>query len=177
MVKNPPANAGDLGSIPGWGRFPGEGHGNPFQSSCLDNPTDRGAWGATVHRVAKSGTRLSDQCSQCQEVTCIHLLSLPCNPEAGIITIRILGKALKQTQAVSGEEAASRQSGFEALFLNPLCIQDDPAVFSPALMTSGAGDSLLRGALCQRTSCALLGVKQCPLLDNSSSLPTCDTGE
>ena len=49
MVKNPPANAGDLGSIPGSGRSPGEGNGYPFQYSCLGNPMDRGAWQATVH--------------------------------------------------------------------------------------------------------------------------------
>ena len=57
MVKNPPANAGDLrdaGSIPGSGRSPGEGHGNPLQYSCLENPMDRGAWRATGHGVAKS---------------------------------------------------------------------------------------------------------------------------
>ena len=59
MVKNLPANAGDLGSIPGSGRSPGEGNDNPLQYSCLENPMDRGAWGATVHRVAKSQTRLS----------------------------------------------------------------------------------------------------------------------
>ena len=53
-------NAGDLGSIPGLGRSPGEGNGNPFQYSCLENPMDRGAWWATVHGVAKSRTRLSD---------------------------------------------------------------------------------------------------------------------
>ena len=53
-------NAGDLGSIPGLGRSPGEGNGNPLQYSCLKNPTDRAAWQATVHRVAKSRTRLSD---------------------------------------------------------------------------------------------------------------------
>ena len=53
-------NAGDLGSIPGLGRSPGEGNGNPLQYSCLENPMDRGAWWATVHRVAKSWTRLSD---------------------------------------------------------------------------------------------------------------------
>ena len=53
MVKKiPAANAGDVGSIPGSGRFPGEGNGNPFQYSCLENPMDRGAWQATVHRVA-----------------------------------------------------------------------------------------------------------------------------
>ena len=82
--------------------------------------------------------RLRCQCSQCREVTCIYSLSLPCSPEAGIITVSILGKALKQTQAVRGETAASRQSGFQALFLNPLCIQDNPGVLSSALLTSGA---------------------------------------
>ena len=51
-------NAGDLGSTPGLGRSPGEGNGNPLQYSCLENPMDRGAWWATVHRVAKSRTRL-----------------------------------------------------------------------------------------------------------------------
>ena len=53
-------NVGDLGSIPGSGRFPGEGNGNPLQYYCLENPTDRGAWWATVHGVAKSRTRLRD---------------------------------------------------------------------------------------------------------------------
>ena len=59
MVKNPPANAGDtrdLGLIPGLGRSPGGGHGNPLQYSCLENPMDRGAWRATVHGVAESDT-------------------------------------------------------------------------------------------------------------------------
>ena len=62
MVKNPPASAGDTrdGSlIPGLGRSPGGGHGNPLQYSCLENPRDRGAWWAAVHGVAKSRTRLS----------------------------------------------------------------------------------------------------------------------
>ena len=52
VVKNRPANAGDLrdsGSIPGLGRSPGEGNGNPLQYSCLENPLDRGAWQATEH--------------------------------------------------------------------------------------------------------------------------------
>ena len=60
-VKNPPAKAGDLrdtGSIPELGRYPGEGNSNPLQYSCLENPMDRGAWQATVHRVTKSWTRL-----------------------------------------------------------------------------------------------------------------------
>ena len=59
MVKNPPVNAGDIrdvGSLPGSGRSPGEGHSNPLQYSCLENPTDRGAWWATVHGVAELNT-------------------------------------------------------------------------------------------------------------------------
>ena len=59
VVKNPPANAGDMrdmGLIPGLGRSPGGEHGNPLQYSCLENPMDRGAWLATVHWVAKSQT-------------------------------------------------------------------------------------------------------------------------
>ena len=59
-VKNPPVNAGDTGSIPGSGRSPGEGNGNPLQYSYLRNPMDRGAWWATVYGVAKNQTRLSD---------------------------------------------------------------------------------------------------------------------
>ena len=58
MVKNLPANAGDTASISGSGRSPGEGNGNPFQYSCLENPMDRGALWSTVHEVAKSQTQL-----------------------------------------------------------------------------------------------------------------------
>ena len=54
VVKNPPANTGDPGSIPGSGRYPGEGHGNPLQYSCLEDPMDRGACQATVHGVPKN---------------------------------------------------------------------------------------------------------------------------
>ena len=60
-VKNLPANVGDgtdAGLIPGLGRFPRDGHGNPLHCSCLENPMDRGAWWATVHRVTKSQTLL-----------------------------------------------------------------------------------------------------------------------
>ena len=53
MVKNPPASAGAVGSIPGSGRSPGEENGNPLQYSCLGNPMDRGTGGVTVHGVAK----------------------------------------------------------------------------------------------------------------------------
>ena len=63
MVKNPPANAGDIrdeGLIPGSGRSPGGGNGNPLQYSCLENSMDRGAWQATVCGIARSQTLLSD---------------------------------------------------------------------------------------------------------------------
>ena len=59
VVKNLPASAGDVGdagSVPGSGRSPGRGNGNPLLRSCQENPTDRGAWQAMVHRVAKSQT-------------------------------------------------------------------------------------------------------------------------
>ena len=62
VVRNPPAKAGDtraVGWIQRWGRSPGEGHSNPLQYACQENPLDRGAWRATVHRIAKSQTRLS----------------------------------------------------------------------------------------------------------------------
>ena len=61
MAKNPPTNAGDVrdtGSVPGLEISPRGGHVNPLQYSCLENPMDRGAWRATVHRVAKSPTQL-----------------------------------------------------------------------------------------------------------------------
>ena len=73
VVKNPPANAGDtgdVGSVPGSGRSPGEGNGNPLQYSCLENSMDREAWWATVHGVAKNWTRLS---------THVHLKSQLCH--------------------------------------------------------------------------------------------------
>ena len=72
MVENTPANAGDArdtGSIPGLGRSPEGGHGNPLQYSCLENPLHRGAWWVTVHRVAKIRTRLKQLGRHTQEKT------------------------------------------------------------------------------------------------------------
>ena len=66
VVKKPPTNAGDtrdVSLIPGSGRSPGGGHGNPLQYFCLENPMDGGAWEATVHGVAKSQTRLNNSLS------------------------------------------------------------------------------------------------------------------
>ena len=62
MVKNPPANAGDVrdaGSIPGTGRSPGKGNGNPLKYSCLENPMNGGIWRAMVQRVAKNQTQIA----------------------------------------------------------------------------------------------------------------------
>ena len=60
LKRESACNAGDLGLIPGLGRSPGKGNGNPLQYSCLENPMDGGVWWATVHVFAKSQTRLSD---------------------------------------------------------------------------------------------------------------------
>ena len=60
QVKNSPGNAGDAGLIPGSGRSPGEGHGNPLQNSCLEDSMDREAWQATIHGLQKGWTWLSD---------------------------------------------------------------------------------------------------------------------
>ena len=57
--KSSACNAGDLGLIPGLGRSPGEGNGNPLQYSCLENSMDRGSWQATVHRIARGGHNLT----------------------------------------------------------------------------------------------------------------------
>ena len=62
-------NVGDLGLIPGSGRSPGEGNGNPLQYSCLENPMDQGSWWATVHGVTESQTRLSDFSSSSTSLT------------------------------------------------------------------------------------------------------------
>ena len=68
VVTNPPANAGHMGSIPGLGRFPGKGNGNLFQYSCLENPIDRGAGQATVHRSQRVGHDLVTKKQQQGEI-------------------------------------------------------------------------------------------------------------
>ena len=82
MVKNPHANAGDIREvdlIPGSRRFPGGGHGNPFQYSCLQNSVDRGAWQAITHRVAKSWIRLKQLSVQGPTIKHTDLYSVLCN--------------------------------------------------------------------------------------------------
>ena len=75
-VEDSPANAGDVrdvGSIPGSGRSPGGGHGNPLQCSCLENPMDRGALEAMVHRVTQSQTRLKGLSAHKSLSKCVEL--------------------------------------------------------------------------------------------------------
>ena len=82
MVKNPPTNMDDVrdvGLIPGLGRSPGGGHGNPLQYSCLENLMDRGSWQTTVHRVANSQTKLKQlsMCAVWQQTLLTTSLSFP----------------------------------------------------------------------------------------------------
>ena len=76
VVKNPPANAGDAGSIPGSGRSPGVGNGNPLQYSCLGNPMDRGAWWAIVHRITKSRMQLQQLNTYAYYFSRFHIYAL-----------------------------------------------------------------------------------------------------
>ena len=70
MVKASVYNAGDPGSIPGLGRSPGEGNGNPLQDCCLENPMDRGAWWATVHGVTKESDMTKPLNNNKQQILC-----------------------------------------------------------------------------------------------------------
>ena len=86
VVKNPLANSGDLrdsGSIPGWGRSPGGGHGNPLQDSCLENPRDRGAWWATVHGSQRVGHDWATRAHIERNVALPSLNSWPDQAESG----------------------------------------------------------------------------------------------
>ena len=80
-------NAGDPGLIPGLGRSPGEGNGNPLQDCCLENPMDRGAWQAAVHGVTKSQARLSDFTFTFH----FHALEKEMAPHSSALAWRILG--------------------------------------------------------------------------------------
>ena len=74
-VKNLPANAGDTGLIPGWGRSPGGGNGNPVQYSCLENSMDRGVWQSIVHGFAKESDT-TENTYRCTVYTEAHLFTL-----------------------------------------------------------------------------------------------------
>ena len=75
VVNNPPVNAGDTGSIPGSGRYPRGGNGNPLQYSCLENPTDRGVGQSRAHGVTKSQIRLSTHTHRHTHTHCLVWIS------------------------------------------------------------------------------------------------------
>ena len=121
MVKNLPANAGDIrdtGWIPGLRRSPGGGHGNPLQYSCLENPTDSGARQATVHRVAKSQTRLKRLSMHTHNTLIFGLPSwssgYDCTPKAGGTGL-IPGQGTKIPHALWWGQKEKKQT-------QPLCI-------------------------------------------------------
>ena len=89
MVKNLPANAGDVGLIPGLGRSPGEGNGNSFQYSCLGNSIDRGVWQVIVHGVTKGRSRLSNFTFTFH----FHALEKEMATHSSVLTWRIPGMA------------------------------------------------------------------------------------
>ena len=79
MVKNLPANVGDIrdvGLIPGSGKSPGEGNGNPLQYSCLENPMDRGAWRATVHSIIRTQTQLKQLSTDLPKISVAFLAEM-----------------------------------------------------------------------------------------------------
>ena len=96
------------GSIPGWGRSPGKGNDNPLQYSCLENPMDRGAWWDTVHGVAKSQVRLSDQ----QKHTHTHMeIKEGWFPSFSIYWVLGFNNMLKTAQLVRGRARTGTQVG------------------------------------------------------------------
>ena len=102
-VKASACNVGDPGSIPGSGRSPGEGNGNPLQYSYLENPMDGRAWKTTVHGVAKSWTRLSD-------FTSLHFMS--CLEEGGPNKYQLNGQKKERIEATAhtGVESSSNNT-------------------------------------------------------------------
>ena len=117
LVKNPPASLGDVRDlIPGSGRSPGEGNGNPPQCSCLKNPVDRGAWRAKVHGDAKSQTWLSDSA---------HTVKI----EAGTFPVQVHRRPEFGPQRGPAPEAGNclrlRAVTSRLLFLQPEVFSDD----------------------------------------------------
>ena len=104
MVKNPSASAGDIrevGSILESGRSPGGGHGHPLQYSCLENPMDREAWWATVHRIAKSWTRLIQLSMHMYLQKDVHFVSIHSNQVSQTELIHVLTPRSRELPASS----------------------------------------------------------------------------
>ena len=112
MVKNPPANAGNMGLFPALGRAPGEGNGNPLQYCCLRNPMDRGAWQARIHRVAQSWTQLKRLSTHTliyivvvvRSLSCVQLFATPWTTTHHVtLTFTISWSLLKHCDSSSPE--------------------------------------------------------------------------
>ena len=125
-VKNPPADSGDPGPIPGAGRCPGEGNGNPLQYSCLGNPMDRGAWRVTVHGLQGVRTRLSD-CTTARRATLTtsSCLQPPAAPGIRRCVQRLFAELRRcaRPPSRSGLGTASHQP---PLAPGPFCPQETP---------------------------------------------------
>ena len=126
MVKNPFANAGDIrdiSSIPGLERSPGEGHGNPLQYSCLENPMDRGAWQATLNGVTKSQTEAHQVLLSMGFSRQEHWSGLPC-PSPGDLSNPGIKPSSLMSPALAGRlfttsaptEAVNGWQSFSVLF-------------------------------------------------------------
>ena len=109
VVKNPPVNAGDHwlkpSLIPGLGRSPGGGNGNPLQYSCLGNPMDQGAWQATVQRIAKTQTRLSNLTTTTKKVRCLQQPH-----EKGFVLTQLRPLRLRQVKSLAHTDSLGRAS-------------------------------------------------------------------
>ena len=138
MVKHLPANAGDVldvGSIAGWGRSPGGGPGNPLQHSCLQDPTDRGAWRATVHGGAESQTWLKwcgTRTTSAQALTLHPPALMPLQHSAHsacscVSSIRGVRYSNEKSQRIPNSHSASairdrRNSRLWCNFMSPMCL-------------------------------------------------------
>ena len=144
-VKASACNAGDLGWIPKSGRSPGEGNGNPLQYSCLENPMDGGAWWATVHRVAKSWTRLSNFTHSLTHSNQGYIIQLLCEREL----LRDASKPV-EVEPVSGdlrspwEGALPYPASISVLCIKDSCKKDRAGRW---LLASYAGGSLTSGRI------------------------------
>ena len=152
VVKNPLPNAGDIrdvGSIPGWGRAPGGGQGNPLKDSSLENPIDRGAWWAKVHRFAKSRTQLKRLCMHARIRPC----SDNCTPSWNVLCKRPVPGIChpKEAPSVSCECGLSYFMPFAILCfiipLSSLLIDFEPCGLhlpgTPAIGGKGGGGALI----------------------------------
>ena len=164
VIKKPPADPGDVrdvGLIPGSGRSPGGGHSNPLQCSFLENPMDRGAWRATVHKVAKSQTRLKHLSTQAQMNGCSFVpVKLYQQKQAGgqiwLKTRSLLTPTLKHYTNMSHPWSRSGNAGHKLEAQKPM---------RGPLLSLTSSSVTLPASLCSSHTASLLLFKQtCTLL-------------